>query len=192
MENKYYTRSKISEAKFRHLVRCFALDLTATETAVMTENSLRSVNAIYLHIRGRMAEACERQSPFSGQVEIDESYFGPHRVRGKRGRGAGGKTIVFGILKRGGQVFTQEVPNCSKAALLAVKLAALVAFVRVMVEKRGLPQRADVEAFLGAGYMERQILEIILAVAVKTISNYSNHLFHTPVDAAFASRAWKD
>ncbi|WP_257309989.1 IS1595 family transposase [Geothrix fuzhouensis] len=120
MENKYYTRSKISEAKFRHLVRCFALDLTATETAVMTGISLRSVNAIYLRIRGRMAEACERQSPFSGQVEIDESYFGPHRVRGKRGRGAGGKTIVFGILKRGGQVFTQVVPNCSKAALLGV------------------------------------------------------------------------
>jgi transposase-like protein len=86
----------------------------------MTGISLRSVNAIYLRIRGRMAEACERQSPFSGQVEIDESYFGPHRVRGKRGRGAGGKTIVFGILKRGGQVFTQVVPNCSKAALLAV------------------------------------------------------------------------
>jgi transposase-like protein len=86
----------------------------------MTGISLRSVNAIYLRIRGRMAEACERQSPFSGQVEIDESYFGPHRVRGKRGRGAGGKTIVFGILKRGGQVFTQVVPNCSKASLLAV------------------------------------------------------------------------
>lgn len=83
----------------------------------MTGLSVRSVNAIYLRIRDRLAEICELQSPFSGQVEVDESYFGPHRVRGKRGRGAGGKTIVFGILKRGGQVFTQVVPNCSKAAV---------------------------------------------------------------------------
>jgi transposase-like protein len=118
MENKYYHRSKISEAQFRHLVRCFALDLTATETAALTGISVRSVNTIYLRIRERLAEACESQSPFSGQVEVDESYFGPTRVRGKRGRGAGGKTIVFGILKRAGQVFTEVVPNCSKAALL--------------------------------------------------------------------------
>lgn len=118
MGNKYYNRSKISEARFRHLLRCFALDLTATETAVMTGISVRSVNAIYLRIRERLAQVCEVQSPLSGQVEIDESYFGPTRVRGKRGRGASGKTIVFGILKRAGHVFTQVVPNCSKTALL--------------------------------------------------------------------------
>lgn len=70
------------------------------------------------------------------------------------------------------------------------KLSALSTFTRVMVEARGLPARMDVGAFLGAGYSERQILEVILAIAVKTISNYSNHLFHTPVDAAFASRIW--
>ena len=39
------------------------------------------------------------QSPFSGELEADESYFGPKRIWGKRGRGAGGKTIVFGLLK---------------------------------------------------------------------------------------------
>lgn len=77
-------------------------------------------------------------------------------------------------------------------AIPDAKLAALAAFVEVMVERRGLPRRADVEAFLGAGYTERQILEVVLALAVKTISNYSNHLFHTPVDAAFAGRVWKD
>ncbi len=87
-----------------------------------------------------------------------------------------------------------EVTNAIRddRAIPDTKLAALAAFVRVMVVKRGLPQRADVEAFLGAGFTERQILEIVLAVAVKTISNYSNHLFHTPVDAAFVSRVWKD
>ncbi|MFZ3175130.1 MAG: carboxymuconolactone decarboxylase family protein [Thiobacillus sp.] len=72
------------------------------------------------------------------------------------------------------------------------RLAALHDFTRTMVIKRGLPDKAEVEAFLGAGYSERQILEIVLAIAVKTLSNYANHLFHTPVDAMFAGRAWAD
>ena len=51
-----------------------------------------------------------------------------------------------------------------------------------MVATRGLPTRRDVDSFLSAGYSERLILEVVLAIAVKTLSNYSNHLFHTPVD----------
>jgi uncharacterized peroxidase-related enzyme len=70
------------------------------------------------------------------------------------------------------------------------QLAALSQFTEVMRSTRGLPSKAQVQAFLDAGYEERQVLEIILAIAVKTISNYSNHLFHTPVDAMFAGRAW--
>ena len=56
----------------------------------------------------------------AGEVEVDESYFGARRVRGKRGRGAGGKTPVIGLLKRGGRVFTQIVGNCSKQALVPI------------------------------------------------------------------------
>jgi len=70
------------------------------------------------------------------------------------------------------------------------KLAALCRFTEVMVETRGLPSREQVEAFLAAGYSERHVLDVILAIAVKTLSNYSNHLFHTPLDAMFESRAW--
>jgi len=64
-----------------------------------------------------MAQACEAASPLSGAVEVDESYFGPRRVRGKRGRGAGRKTIVFGIFKRNGKVYAELVPDCSKPVL---------------------------------------------------------------------------
>jgi len=53
----------------------------------------------------------------SGVVEVDESLFGARRVKGKRGRGAYGKTTVFGIFERDGKVYTQIVPNCSKATL---------------------------------------------------------------------------
>ncbi|MEO6815822.1 MAG: IS1595 family transposase [Edaphobacter sp.] len=120
LRNRYFRFAKISEAKFRHLLRCFALDLTATQTAAMTGLSVRSVNDIFLRLRRKIASECERRSPFGGVLEADESYFGPRRVRGKRGRGAGGKTIVFGLLKRGDQVYTEIVPNASKATLQAI------------------------------------------------------------------------
>jgi len=57
------------------------------------------------------------ESPISGDIEIDESFFGARRVKGKRGRAASGKTIVFGLLKRNGKVYTKIVPNCSRATL---------------------------------------------------------------------------
>jgi transposase-like protein len=120
VKNRYYYRSKIAEHKFRQLIRYFALDFTASDTARLTGISVRSVNAIYLKIRYRIAEACEQQSPFKGVVEVDESYFGPRRIRGKRGRGASGKTIVFGVFKRNGKVFTEIVPDASKAVLQSV------------------------------------------------------------------------
>jgi transposase len=57
-------------------------------------------------------------SPVS--LRLISSYFGPKRVHGKRGRGAGGKTIVFGLLKRGDCVYTEIVPNASKTTLQAI------------------------------------------------------------------------
>lgn len=120
VKNRYYRRSRISEKKFRQLLRCFAMDFTATDTATLTGISVRSVNSIYLKLRSRIAAVCEQQSPLQGAVEVDESYFGPRRVRGKRGRGAYGKTIVFGLLKRDGRVYTEIVPNCTKATLQGV------------------------------------------------------------------------
>ena len=70
------------------------------------------------------------------------------------------------------------------------RLAALAAFTQVMVDRRGNPAPADAAAFLKAGFTEQHILAVILAIAVKTISNYSNHVFHTPLDAPFAAYAW--
>ena len=117
-KNRYYRRSRISEKVFRRLLRAFALDLTATAAAELTGLGVRSVNAIYLKLRRRLAAHCEATSPFGGVVEVDESYFGPKRVRGKRGRGAGAKTIVFGIFKRNGHVYTEIVPDAKKTTLI--------------------------------------------------------------------------
>lgn len=75
-------------------------------------------------------------------------------------------------------------------AIADEKLAALREFTQVMVESRGNPTMAQAEEFLSAGYDEVHILAIILAISTKVISNYSNHLFHTEVDDAFAAHSW--
>ncbi|MDY7115021.1 carboxymuconolactone decarboxylase family protein [Halomonas sp. SSL-5] len=71
------------------------------------------------------------------------------------------------------------------------RLAALAEFTRVMFESRGMPGETDVEAFLAAGFEEQQVLQIVLALAVKTLSNYANHVNHTELDDAFADHAWQ-
>lgn len=72
------------------------------------------------------------------------------------------------------------------------RLQALADFTAVIVQSRGLPTAAEVDSFLAAGFAETDILQIVLAVAVKTISNYTNHLFHTDIDAVFARRTPTD
>ena len=114
MNNKYFFRAKISEDKFRIVLRLFCLDMEAKKVAEFTGLNRVTVNNIYNKLRCRIAEICEEESPFkNGEIELDESYFGARRVRGIRGRGARGKIPVFGMLKRGDKVYTQIVKNCS-------------------------------------------------------------------------------
>jgi len=75
LKNKYANRSKISEAKFRELVKLFALNLEATQIAELTGLNRNTVNRFLRAIRERLAEFCEQQSPFSGEIEVDESFF---------------------------------------------------------------------------------------------------------------------
>lgn len=120
MKNKYANRSRISESKIRQLLKHFALDLDAQRIAVLCNLNRNTVNRYLNMIRIRISEFCEQNSPFRGEIEVDESYFGARRQKGKRGRGAYGKTPVFGILQRGGKVYTEIVPNCAKATLQAI------------------------------------------------------------------------
>ena len=117
---KRFVRAKISDKKFHQILRSFALDLTATQIALLTHLNRNTVNRYLTFIRQAVARFCEQESPFSGDIELDESYFGAKRVRGRRGRGAFGKTIVFGIYKRNGKVYTEIVPDVSKDTLLHI------------------------------------------------------------------------
>lgn len=120
--NRYAKSSKLSEAQFRAFIRLVAADLTASQIAQVSGLNRNTVNRFLSLLRLRMAEWCEAQKPFFGVVEADESYFGPRRVKGMTGRGAGRKTIVFGIFERGGQVWCQVVPDVSMRSLQRVIL----------------------------------------------------------------------
>jgi len=119
-KNKYANRSKISEKKIRQIMELFAHDLDASQITKITSLNRNTINRYLTEIRIRISEYCQLQSPFKGEIEVDESYFGARRVKGKRGRGAHGKTIVFGIFKRNGKVYTEIVPNCRRSMLQAV------------------------------------------------------------------------
>jgi uncharacterized peroxidase-related enzyme len=71
------------------------------------------------------------------------------------------------------------------------RLRELSRFTRILVQKRGWPRQRDLDLFRAAGYTDAQVLQIILAIGVKTLSNYTNHLCGTPVDGAFLKRAWR-
>jgi hypothetical protein len=99
-KNKYIKSSHISEAKFRHIVKYFSGDISATQIANLTGINRNTINRYLALFRSRIVELCDNESPFDREIEMDESYFGAKRIRGKRGRGAYGKTIIFGLLKR--------------------------------------------------------------------------------------------
>lgn len=119
-KNKYVTNSHLSERKFRELLRLFCADVTALSAASLTGLNRNTVNRYYGLLRVRIAEICEADSPFDGEVEADESHFGARRARGDRGRGARGETIVFGPPKRGGKVCTRIVPDVTRRTLMRV------------------------------------------------------------------------
>ena len=75
--------------------------------------------------------------------------------------------------------------------ILDPKLAALSEFAVKVVNQRGRVQKHDVQDFLTAGYNQAQILDVLLAVSTKTISNYVNHIAETPLDPQFAKDAWE-
>lgn len=70
------------------------------------------------------------------------------------------------------------------------KLQALHVFTKAMVAERGNVSKQQLEAFFSAGYSQKQVLEVILGLSQKVISNYVNHVAETPVDPMFEPFAW--
>jgi transposase len=97
-------RSEISEVKFRELLCYFAADPEVTQIALLSGFSRDTVSQYLKAIRESVAEHCEFQSSLSGEIDVDESFFGTRRVQDKRGQGAYSETIVFGLIERHGKM----------------------------------------------------------------------------------------
>ena len=113
--------SRLSRYKIKKIIGCFAEYITASSAAKILGINRNTINAYYNRFRELILQySLQEQKRKLGEFELDESYFGARRIRGKRGRGAAGKTPVFGLLKRNGKVFVTIVPNCSREELMPI------------------------------------------------------------------------
>jgi len=116
-------RRRISREKFGLLVKCFSVDLTATQTGKVLGLNRNTVNRYFVFFRQLVVSQALKErdeEKIANGVEIDESYFGPRRQKGKRGRGAGKKIVVLGLLKRNGKVYAQIIPDASQDEILPI------------------------------------------------------------------------
>jgi len=112
-------KSRLSRYKQDRLIEHFVSGSTA-RTAAELVNVNKTTAAYYFHrLREIIALETQNRDVLSGEFEVDESYFGGRR-KGQRGRGAAGKVPVFGILKRGGKVYTQVIPDASGRTLIPI------------------------------------------------------------------------
>jgi transposase len=114
----YVRKSRLSVYRQQRLLEHFVAGTTARAAAELV--SVQPNTAIRFYQRLRQLIASKLVSyELSGEVEADESYFGGYR-KGKHGRGAAGKVPVFGLLKRGGKVYTAIIPNAQAATLIPI------------------------------------------------------------------------
>ncbi len=102
-------------------MKYFCEDITATKTSRLLELNRNTINRYYnLFRKAILRDSIDKEEQETGVFELDESYFGARRIKGKRGRGAAGKTPVFGLLKRNGKVHVTIVKKCSKEELMPI------------------------------------------------------------------------
>ena len=113
-------RCRLKDRDQRKLLEFFVAEVTARAAADLMGIQVNTAALFYRKIRIVIAEKLEADaSEFGGEIELDESYFGGVR-KGKRGRGTQGKVPVFGILKRGGKVYTQIIGNTKTDTLMPI------------------------------------------------------------------------
>jgi len=131
-------KSRLSKHQQDRLTEHFVSGSTA-RTAAQLVNVNKSTASYYFHrLRETIAIETANKDVLSGEFEVDESYFGGTR-KGRRGRGAAGKVPVFRILKRGGRVYTQVIPDASgKTLFLSLKAALCLIVSSIRIAGKGM------------------------------------------------------
>ncbi len=114
----YQGRSRLTPRQQSELIKIFVAGVTARASSELVMIQANTASNFYLRLRKLIASKLPSYN-LSGEIEVDESYFGGV-CKGKRGRGAGGKVAVFGLLKRGGKVYTAIIPNAKTETLLPI------------------------------------------------------------------------
>lgn len=118
LKNTRFSSMKISPSQWLSIIKLFELSVSTLKANKDVGLSYKTTLKAYDILRRTLVEeATKDDAMFKGELEADESYFGGKR-KGKRGRGAGHKTIVYGILERGGKVMVSIIPNASAESLL--------------------------------------------------------------------------
>ena len=112
-------KSRLSTSKQKRLIELFIAGSTARTAVTLVDINKNTARYYFQRLRQLIYDHSQHLEMFEGEVEADESYFGGRR-KGKRGRGAGGKVPVFGLLKRNGSVFTVIVPDAKTKTLLPI------------------------------------------------------------------------
>lgn len=116
----YVKHCKLTRNKQLELMKYFVAGSTARTAAELAGIHRNTAVRFFHKLRSAIAsKQQERAAQFTGEIELDESYFGGTR-KGKRGRGAAGKVAVFGLLKRGGHVYTQIILDAKTDTLMPI------------------------------------------------------------------------
>ncbi len=108
-------KSRLKKGLLSKLIEHFVAGSTARTKADLIGVHRNTTTSYFHRFREIIASKIEDESPVKGEIEVDESYFG-----GRRGRGAAGKVPVFGLLKRGGKVYTKVITNTQSSSLLPI------------------------------------------------------------------------
>lgn len=144
-------RSRLSEQQTKRLIEHFVAGTPARTAAELVDVNRNTATLFYHKLRLLIAQRLGVESPFDGEVEADESWFGG-RQKGGKGRPVAGKIPVFGLLKRGGRVYTTMIPNVKGKTLIPIIQQRVMPDSIVYTDYHGGYEKLDV-----AGFVHRRI-----------------------------------
>lgn len=164
-----------------------------------SQNLLQGVQAAYGFLPNVLAVMAESAPLLNGYLKLNELFNQTSLTEFER-------QVVLLVVSRENTCHYCVAAHCTIAQMRGVpngivdairagrpladpRLEALRQMTQSLVATRGYPAAEVVQRFQAAGYSEKNALEVVLAVGLKTMSNYTNHVAHTPVDAAFSAFA---